>query len=93
MTDSMPKSAVNVKVIVSEYGKDDVLRVVNEPLRAPAAGELRIRVQAAGVALADVMRREGVYPAAPKPPFTPGYDVVGVVDAVGEGVAGWAVGQ
>lgn len=79
----MSKSTENLKLIVAKYGKGDVLQVAREPLKAPGAGEVRIRVEAAGVALADVMRREGLYPGGPTPPFTPGYDIVGVVDGFG----------
>jgi len=76
----------NQRVIVSKYGGPDVLQVVEEPLPQPGKGEARVKVFKAGVALADAMRREGVYPGTPQPPFTPGYDIVGEIDAVGEGV-------
>jgi len=84
---------LNMRVVVTRYGGPDVLRVVHEPLRPPEADEVRIRVQCAGVALADVMRREGVYPSSPTPPFTPGYDVVGTVDEVGAGVLQFSRGD
>lgn len=83
----------NTRVIVSRYGGPEVLEVVEEPLRAPGQGEVRVRVQTAGVALADIMRREGKYPPSPTPPFTPGYDVVGIVDALGEGVVQYSIGD
>lgn len=83
----------NTRVVVTRYGGPEVLTAVEEPLRSPRAGEVRVRVAAAGVALADVMRREGVYPGSPTPPFTPGYDVVGVVDEVGDGVDGFSPGD
>lgn len=51
----------------------------------PGAGQVRIRVEAAGVNFADVMMRLGLYPDAPKLPAVPGYEVAGIVDAVGEG--------
>jgi NADPH2:quinone reductase len=50
-------------------------------------------VQAAGVAMPDVMAREGVHPETPRVPFTPGWDLVGVVDRLGDGVSGIEVGQ
>ncbi len=53
---------MNQRVIVTAYGEADVLRLMDEPLQAPASGEVLIRVEAAGVALGDVMRRKGVYP-------------------------------
>jgi NADPH:quinone reductase-like Zn-dependent oxidoreductase len=62
------------------------LEVVEDDLPNPGPGEVRLRTQAAGVSLPDVMMREGVHPEARRPPFTPGWDVVGVVDALGAGV-------
>jgi synaptic vesicle membrane protein VAT-1 len=53
----------------------------------PGAGEIRIAVRAAGVNFADVLARLGLYPDAPKPPVVVGYEVSGVVDAIGPGVA------
>ncbi len=78
------------RVVVSRFGGPDVLRVVDEPEPPqPAAGEVRVRVLATSAAFTDTMVRRGIYPGLrDKPPFTPGYDMVGVVDAVGEGVDG-----
>jgi len=67
--------------------------VIEEPLRKPERGEIRVKVQAAGVALADIMRREGKYPLSPIPPFTPGYDAIGIVDELGEGVQNYLIGD
>jgi NADPH:quinone reductase-like Zn-dependent oxidoreductase len=58
---------------------------VNEPMPEPGEGQVRLRVLAAGVAFADVLMREGLYPGSPRIPFAPGYDVVGEVDALGPG--------
>ncbi len=84
---------LNTRLIVTRYGGPEVLEVVQEPLRSPDKGEIRVKVQSAGVALADIMRREGKYPSSPTPPFTPGYDVVGVVDELGEGVEQYSLGE
>jgi len=54
---------------------------------------VRVKVLAAGVSLPDVMAREGVHPETPPIPFTPGWDVVGVVDRLGHGVSGIEMGQ
>jgi NADPH2:quinone reductase len=54
----------------------------------PKDGEVRVRVLTAGVCLPDVMMREGVHPETPRLPFTPGWDLVGVVDRLGAGVSG-----
>lgn len=69
------------------------LELVEEDLPNPRPGEVRLRILAAGVSLPDVMMREGIHPEARRPPFTPGWDVVGVVDALGEGVAAVPLGE
>jgi NADPH:quinone reductase-like Zn-dependent oxidoreductase len=71
----------------------DVLEVVDLPLTEPAAGQLRVRVRAAGVGSTDLMVVAGSYPFAPRIPFVPGYEIAGVVDAVGPGVQEYKVGQ
>lgn len=59
----------------------------------PAAGEVRISVAAAGVNRADVMQRKGFYPPPPGASAYPGLEVSGTIDALGEGVTGWQVGD
>ncbi|MFO0968627.1 MAG: medium chain dehydrogenase/reductase family protein [Gemmataceae bacterium] len=81
------------RVIVSHYGGPDALQVVEEECPEPKKGEVRVRVLAAGVSLPDVMAREGVHPETPRVPYTPGWDLVGVVDRLGDGVCGIAPGQ
>ncbi|WP_149262782.1 nitroreductase family deazaflavin-dependent oxidoreductase [Actinomadura sp. K4S16] len=81
------------RVLVSRYGGPEVLRLVEEPVPEPGPGEARVKISAAGVSFTDVLIREGVYPGGPRPPFTPGYDLVGVVDAVGPGTTGAAPGD
>jgi NADPH:quinone reductase len=81
------------RIIVTHYGGPDALQVLEEECPEPKHGEVRVRVLAAGVALPDIMAREGVHPETPKLPFTPGWDLVGVVDRLGNGVSGIEVGQ
>ncbi|UUZ83332.1 alcohol dehydrogenase catalytic domain-containing protein [Paenibacillus sp. P26] len=81
------------RMVVTGYGGPEKLEAVEEPLRKPEPGEIRVKVQSAGVALADIMRREGKYPLSPTPPFTPGYDAVGLVDEVGEGAEDYSPGR
>jgi NADPH:quinone reductase-like Zn-dependent oxidoreductase len=81
------------RVIISRRGGPEVLTLVNEPVPEPGAGEVRLRVLATGVAFADVLMREGLYPGTPRYPFAPGYDVVGDVDAVGAGVDASLMGK
>jgi len=76
------------RIIVTDYGGPDALRVVEEECPEPKYGEARVRVLAAGVSLPDVMAREGVHPETPPVPFTPGWDRVGVVDLLGDGISG-----
>ena len=83
----------NTRVIATRYGGPEVLRVAEEECPEPKTGEVRVRVLAAGVALPDVMAREGIHPETPPVPFTPGWDLVGVVDRVGPGVSGIEPGQ
>jgi NADPH:quinone reductase-like Zn-dependent oxidoreductase len=80
------------RIVVARRGGPDVLLVVEEPLPRPAAGEVRIRVRAAGVSAFDVMLRSHAFPGFPRLPWTPGVDVVGVVDAVGADVSAVAPG-
>ena len=83
----------HTRIIVTHYGGPDALQVVEEDRPEPKRGEVRVRVLAAGVSLPDVMARQGIHPETPKVPFTPGWDLVGVVDRLGEGVSGIEPGQ
>lgn len=80
-------------LVVTQRGGSDRLRVVENELRAPAAGEARIKILAVGVCQDDIAARVGNRPFLPKLPFTPGYDIVGDVEAIGDGVTGVAVGD
>jgi NADPH:quinone reductase-like Zn-dependent oxidoreductase len=67
--------------------------MIEEDLPQPKHGEARVRILAAGVAYPDLLMREGVHPEARRTPFTPGWDVVGEVDRVGEGISTVEPGQ
>jgi NADPH:quinone reductase-like Zn-dependent oxidoreductase len=77
----------HTRIIVTRYGGPEALQVVEEECPEPKAGEVRVRVLAAGVCLPDLMMREGIHPETPTLPFTPGWDLVGVVDRLGDGVS------
>jgi NADPH:quinone reductase len=62
----------STRIIVTYYGGPDALRVIEEECPEPKAGEVRVRVQAAGVALPDVVAREGIHPETPRLPSLPG---------------------
>src|SRR5512146_3122100 len=81
------------RIVVTRYGGPDALRVLEEECPEPKDGEVRVRVLAAGVSLPDLMAREGVHPETPPLPFTPGWDLVGVVDRLGDGASGIEPGQ
>ncbi|MDH3307403.1 MAG: zinc-binding dehydrogenase [Acidimicrobiia bacterium] len=81
------------RVVVTKRGGPNVLQIVEEALPEPGAAEVRVRTVAAGVSAFDVMVRSKSFPGFPRVPFTPGVDIVGVVDEVGEGVSGLEQGQ
>ncbi len=83
----------HTRIVVTHYGGPDALQVVEEECPEPAPGQVRVKVLAAGVSLPDILAREGVHPETPQPPFTPGWDLVGTVDRLGDGVSGIATGQ
>lgn len=80
-------------VVVPEPGDADALTLVERPDPVPAAGEVRIRVTAAGLNGADLSQRRGFYPSPPGAPDWPGLEVSGVVDSVGDGVDAFHVGD
>jgi NADPH:quinone reductase-like Zn-dependent oxidoreductase len=81
-------------VVITQTGGPEVLQVQQRPDPQPGRGEVLIDVHAAGVNFADLLARMGLYPDAPKLPAVVGYEVAGVVAALGEGVEGSiAVGQ
>jgi synaptic vesicle membrane protein VAT-1 len=71
----------------------DGLRVRETTDPEPGPGQVRVRVRAAGLCFAEVMAAQGLYPDAPKPPCVMGYEVAGIIDAVGDGVQGHPVGS
>lgn len=83
----------HMRIIVTRYGGPDALQVLEEERPEPKRGQVRVRVLAAGVSLPDVMMREGIHPETPRLPFTPGWDLVGAVDRLGDGVTGIEPGE
>jgi NADPH:quinone reductase len=73
------------RVVVNRYGGPEVVNVVEAEVPRPGRGEVRVKVLAAGVSFTDSQLRAGTYIGGPKPPFTPGYELVGVVEALGPG--------
>jgi NADPH:quinone reductase-like Zn-dependent oxidoreductase len=81
------------KRVVSHYGGPEVITVIEEDIPEPKAENVRVKVLAAGVSLPDVLAREGVHPETPRVPYTPGWDLVGTVDRLGERAIGFEPGQ
>ncbi|MCY4731964.1 NADPH:quinone oxidoreductase family protein [Natronomonas gomsonensis] len=71
---------------ITEFGDADTLELAETDAPEPREGQVRIDVKAAGINFADIMQRRGHYQGGPEPPYTPGMEVAGVVDAVGDGV-------
>lgn len=81
------------RIIAERSGGPEVLRLMEGEIPDPGPGEARVKVLAAGVAFGDLLWMSGVVPGGPKPPFSPGYDFVGVVDKLGAGTKSLEVGQ
>ena len=81
------------RVVVSQRGGPEMLELVEEDLPEPQKGEVRVKVLAAGVSAYDVMLRSRSFPGFTRLPYTPGEDIVGVADKLGEGVTTAEVGQ
>jgi len=81
------------RIVVTNHGSVDVLNTVEEAIPEPKSGQVRVKVLAAGIGYADIMAQHGGYPLAPKLPFTPGYDLVGIVDHVSSDAVGVEKGQ
>ena len=71
---------------VHEFGGPEQLKLDEIPTPKPAAGQVLVRVHAAGVNPYDTYMRAGTYPVKPSLPYTPGSDAAGVIESVGEGV-------
>ena len=78
------------KVAIGEFGGPEVLKVIEDETGELKPGYVRVRIKATGLVWADTMMRTGLYPAGKLPdfPFTPGYDMVGVVEESAEQIPG-----
>jgi len=80
-------------MMITKPGGPEVLQPVDLPVAEPGPGELRVRVRACGIGATDFAMLAGSYAFAPKLPVVGGYEIAGVVEALGEGVTGFHVGQ
>ncbi|MCI9872289.1 zinc-binding dehydrogenase [Arthrobacter humicola] len=79
--------------MIDRFGGPEVLQVVEIDDPRPGPGEVRVRVLASGVSFTDAQLRAGTYLGGPKPPFTPGYELVGIVDELGPGCSRVRIGD
>lgn len=80
-------------VVQNTVGGPDVLVIANQPDPSPEAGEVLVRVKAAGINPVDGAVRAGYYPLLGEPPFILGWDISGTVEALGDGVTAFKVGD
>ena len=80
-------------VIITQKGGPEMLQLVDRELPALSEGQVLVRVLYCGVGFTDVIMRLGYYPYAPKIPFAPGYEIIGIIDSLGPGVAGFSKGE
>ena len=83
-------------IVIPKFGGPENLLLTEDELLEPRANEVRIKVLAAGVSFADIFMRKGVHPESwnlGRTPFTPGWDVVGIIDKIGDKVSSWQIGQ
>ena len=80
-------------VIVTKHGDPDKMEIQDVSMPIPGPNEICIQVSKAGINFADILSRMGLYPGAPKPPFTPGMEVSGTIHELGPDVEGFEVGD
>ena len=83
-------------IVIPRFGGPENLLLAEDEIFEPRANEVRVKVLAAGVSFTDILMRKGVHPESwnlGRTPFTPGWDVVGIVDKLGDKVSTWQTGQ
>ena len=80
-------------IVCTAFGTEDNFVVEEGPTPDPAPGQVRVAVKAAGASFVDALQAAGKYQFAAQPPYVPGGEAAGVIDALGDGVEGWAVGD
>lgn len=89
----MTTSHTTRAILIDRLGPPEVLVERDVPLPDPGPGEVHLRVEATGVNFADLMMRTGLYGTVPPRPFSPGFEVAGVVARAGRGVETWSEGD
>lgn len=91
MSNPLPDTMTCIEI--SEPGGPDVLKPTTRPVPEPGAGEVLVRVAAAGINGPDIYQRQGAYPAPPGVTDIPGLEISGTVVATGEGAGQWSMGD
>lgn len=81
------------QIWITKPGEPSVLRLKESPTPIPKNGEVRIKVEAAGINPLDILCRQGRYNQSPAAPFVPGMEVAGTIDAVAQGISGFKEGD
>ncbi len=81
------------RIVYARRGGLEAIEIIEEVVPNPSHGQVRIEVHRAGINFADLMMRQGLYGAAPDFPFTPGYEISGIVQELGENVTDLSVGD
>lgn len=89
----MAVSGVNKGVRIHQTGGPEVLTIEDLPVGDPGPGEARVRIEAIGLNRSEAMYRKGAYLVPPALPSLMGYEAAGVLEAVGSGVTGFAIGD
>ena len=82
-----------LEVVVTKYGSPDVIKIQESDIPEPKDEEVLVKVSYCGINFADILSRMGVYPDAPKPPFTLGFEISGIIQKLGPNVSDFKVGD
>ena len=81
------------KVVYTKIGGPDTIEIIDEELGRPEENQVKVRVYRAGINFADLMMRQGLYGSNPDFPFTPGYEVSGIITQIGENIDDLTIGE
>ena len=81
------------EAVVTKFGSPDVIQILDSEIPEPEAGEILIKVSYSGINFADILSRMGIYPDAPKPPFTLGFEISGTIQKLGRDISGFKRGD
>ena len=81
------------RIVYTRIGGPDSIEIISEKLEQAVENEVKVRVYRAGINFADLMMRQGLYGSNPDFPFTPGYEVSGIITEMGEYVENLKIGD